>query len=228
MSISIKPNGQTRAQQFGLYWGTTTVGIVCKNGIIFATDTRVVQGPTLVAHKYGKKVYMVDNHAAITIAGAVADAQALVDALRYQSRVYKLERNAQMPVSSLANVASIIMFRTRITPLEIQALIGGIDHHGPRLFQIDPFGGMSNETCAATGSGSPVALGFLEASIRNEVTMEESIPLAVQSILVAMSRDSATGNDFDVATIDEGGYKEFSLEEKNEISKMLSRRNNRA
>ncbi len=33
--------------------GTTTVGVVCKDGVILASDTRVTMG-FYVAHKYGK------------------------------------------------------------------------------------------------------------------------------------------------------------------------------
>ncbi|MEM2841851.1 MAG: proteasome subunit beta [Thermoproteota archaeon] len=227
MSVPTKLNVRGYGGNFDPYHGTTTVGIVCKDGVVFATDTRVIQGPTLVAHKYGKKVHMIDKHVAITIAGGVADAQALIDVLRYQSRVYKLERNVPIPVSSIANFASIVMFRMRMMPLEIQALIGGIDHHGPSLVQLDPFGGLSNESFAATGSGSPVALGFLEANIKGTLTTEDSIKIAAQSVLVAMSRDTATGNDFDIAVIDKGGYKELGLKEKEEISKEISKRGTR-
>jgi hypothetical protein len=35
--------------------GTTTVGVVCKDGVILASDTRVTMG-YYIAHKFGKKV----------------------------------------------------------------------------------------------------------------------------------------------------------------------------
>jgi len=41
--------------------GTTTVGVVCKDGVILASDTRVTMG-FYVAHKQGKKVYQIDDH----------------------------------------------------------------------------------------------------------------------------------------------------------------------
>ena len=58
--------------------GTTTIGIVCKNSVVFATDTRAVMGYS-VAHKNVRKVYPIEKHLAITIAGGVADAQRVVD-----------------------------------------------------------------------------------------------------------------------------------------------------
>ena len=58
--------------------GTTTVGVVCKDGVILASDTRVTMG-FFVAHHKGKKVYKIDDHIAMTISGNVADAQRAVD-----------------------------------------------------------------------------------------------------------------------------------------------------
>jgi len=224
MPVPVESNVVSGDSRFDPYRGTTTVGIVCKNGLVFATDTRVTQGSSFIAHKHGKKVFMIDSHAGVTIAGGVADAQAVVDALRYQARVYRIERNIPMPISSLSNIASLIMFQKRFEPLQIQALIGGLDHHGPTLFQLDPFGGVSHEIFAGTGSGSPVALGFLEANIGDGISIEECIPIAAQSITVAMNRDTATGNDFDIAIIDEGGYRELDADGKNMISEKIIKR----
>ncbi len=60
--------------------GTTTIGVTCKDGVVLATDTRATMG-YFIAHKHAKKVYPIADHLAMTIAGAVADAQAMVDIL---------------------------------------------------------------------------------------------------------------------------------------------------
>ena len=52
--------------------GTTTMGLVCSDGIVLGTDTRATLG-TFVAHKRAKKVFSIDDHVAMTIAGGVAD-----------------------------------------------------------------------------------------------------------------------------------------------------------
>ncbi|MEM0162686.1 MAG: proteasome subunit beta, partial [Thermoproteota archaeon] len=106
----------------------------------------------------------------------------------------------------------------------IQAIIGGYDMFGPSLFQIDPFGGITQENFVSTGSGSPVALGVLESNLKKEkVEEKEAVEVAVEAVLTAMSRDTATGNDFDVAIIDEKGYRELKENEKNEILKAVKR-----
>ena len=66
--------------------GTTTIGVVCKNGVILSSDTRVTMG-YFVAHKKGKKIYKIDDHLAMTIAGTVADAQWTVDVLKVNAQL---------------------------------------------------------------------------------------------------------------------------------------------
>lgn len=205
----------------GAMWGTTTIGVTCKDGIVFVTDTRVVQGATFVAHKTGKKVHKIDDHVAMTMAGGVADAQALLDILRYQAKIFRLERGSIIPVRSISNIASLVLFRNRLAPMAVQALIGGLDQHGPELYQVDPFGGATKEDFMSTGSGSPVALGFLEANMRKAMGAKEVVPLAVKAVLMAMNRDTATGNDFEVVIVDPKGYRELSMEDKASIAENI-------
>ncbi|MEM2459362.1 MAG: proteasome subunit beta, partial [Candidatus Bathyarchaeia archaeon] len=88
--------------------GTTTIGVVCKDGVILASDTRVTMG-NYIAHKHGKKVYKIDDHLAMTIAGTVADAQRAVDILTANAQLYKLNTNRPMPVSAAARLIANVL-----------------------------------------------------------------------------------------------------------------------
>ena len=89
--------------------GTTTIGVICKNGVILASDTRVTMG-YYVAHKYGKKVYKIDDHLGMTIAGTVADAQKVVDILTANAHLYRINMNRPIPVSSAARIIANLLF----------------------------------------------------------------------------------------------------------------------
>ncbi|MDH5794364.1 MAG: proteasome subunit beta, partial [Candidatus Bathyarchaeota archaeon] len=97
--------------------GTTTIGIVCKDGIILASDTRVTMG-FYVAHKHGKKIYKIDDHLAMTIAGSLADAQRIVDILMANAQLYKLNMGRPLPVSSAARFVANLLFSARYVPLQ--------------------------------------------------------------------------------------------------------------
>src|SRR2546429_4738114 len=151
-----------RARKLQVLKGTTTIGVVCHDGIVLTTDTRATMG-SFVAHKHAKKVYRIDQHIAMTIAGVVGDTQAIVEMLRANSALYRLDLARPMPINSAARLVSNVLFQSRYYPLRVQALIGGMDDTGGHIFMLDPLGSMMEEKFVSTGSGSPVAYGGLRA-----------------------------------------------------------------
>jgi len=193
--------------------GTTTVGIVCSDGIVMATDTRATMG-YFIAHKRAKKVYEIDDHVAMTIAGVVGDAQTMVELLRANSKLYRFEHGKNMPIPSAARLAAYVLFNSRYVPLILQGLIGGIDEEGPHIFAVDPLGSLTEERVVATGSGSPVAYGVLESQIKEGMSVKEVVPVVITAVKSAMKRDAASGDSFDVALVTSQGYRELTEEEK--------------
>jgi len=193
--------------------GTTTIGVVCKDGVVLATDTRATMG-YFIAHKHAKKVHPVAEHLAMTIAGAVGDAQAMVDILKANAEIYRLQHGVVMPVSAAARLVANILFSARLMPFVLQALIGGVDSTGPRIFALDPLGSVTEETCVSTGSGSPIAYGVLEAQFKEGMSVKETIPVVLKAVTSAMKRDSASGDSWDIAVVTKEGYRELSEEEK--------------
>jgi proteasome beta subunit len=196
--------------------GTTTIGVVCKDGVILASDTRVTMG-FYIAHKFGKKVYKIDDHLGMTIAGTVADAQKVVDILIANAQLYKINMNRPMPVSSAARLVANLLFSARYVPLATQVLIGGIDQTGPHVFNLDPFGSLTEEKSVSTGSGSPIAYGVLEDKYREDMSIKELLPIIVKAVNAAMKRDVASGNSYNVTVIDKNGYRELTDEEKSKL-----------
>ena len=193
--------------------GTTTIGIVCSDGVVFATDTRAMMG-YFVAHKHAKKVYPIDDHLAMTIAGAVGDAQMVVEILKANAQLYRYERGKPMPVSSAARLVGNVLFSARVAPLILQALIGGMDESGGRIYALDPLGSVTEEKCVSTGSGSPIAYGVLESQFKEGMSVKDTVPIVIRAIDSAMKRDAGSGDSFDVALVTSKGYRELGEEEK--------------
>jgi proteasome beta subunit len=196
--------------------GTTTIAVVCKNGVILASDTRVTMG-FYVASKHGKKIYQIDDHLAMTIAGTVADAQRTVDILTVNAQLYKLNMGRPIPVSSAARLIANLLFSSRYVPLLTQILLGGLDDSGPHVFSLDPFGSLTEEKCVATGSGSPIAYGILEDKYKEDMPVDKVLPIIVKAVNSAMKRDAASGDNFNIAVIDQKGYRELSEDERNQF-----------
>lgn len=205
--------------------GTTTIGIACSNGVVLATDTRAIAGTYFIAHKKVRKIIKIDEHLALTIAGGVADAQNVVDVLKYYTNLYRLERKKPMPVKSAARLVSNVFFQSRLFPLIADVLVGGFDKdEGAKVFNVDLFGSLTEEKAVSTGSGSPVAYGIIESEYKDKIDVNKGVEIAVKAVTAAMKRNAGTGDSFDVCIIDENGYRELSDEEKEEILKRISGR----
>jgi len=196
--------------------GTTTVGVVCTDGVILSSDTRVTMG-YFVAHKKGKKIYQIDDHIAMTISGSVADAQRVVEILKVNAKLYKLNNGRPIPIKAASRLAANLLFSARLAPLIAQILVGGVDTTGPHVFALDPFGSLTEEKCVATGSGSPIAYGVLEDKYKEGAQIKDVLPVVVRAVDSAMKRDIASGDNFDIAIITKKGYRSLSTEEKKEI-----------
>lgn len=195
--------------------GTTTVGVVCSDGVILGTDTRATMG-AYIASKHAKKVYKITDRLAMTVAGGVAAAQKMVDILKANATLFELDNSRPMPVSAAARLIANILFSNREVgmPLPLQVLIGGFDDSGPHIFNLDPLGSLTEEKVVSTGSGSPIAYGVLEDQYRAERAIDEMLPIVVRAIDSAMKRDVASGDSFDIVIITERGFKELSMDEK--------------
>ncbi|MEM2054598.1 MAG: proteasome subunit beta, partial [Candidatus Anstonellales archaeon] len=141
--------------------GTTTIGFVISEGVILATDKRASMG-YYIASKNVNKIAKIDDHIGMTIAGSVGDAQFLIRHLQNVSRMYRVDNEKAIPVKSLVNYLSNILFYYRYySPFLIQLIIGGYDSE-PRLFNVDMAGGVTEEKYTATGSGTTFAISVLE------------------------------------------------------------------
>ncbi len=199
--------------------GTTTVGLLFDGGVVLATDRRVTAGH-FIAHSKGKKIHKIDDNVGMTISGVVADAQAMIDILRFHVRIYKMERGAMMPLKAVATLASNIFFAYRLYPLIADVIIAGVDE-APGLYNIDLFGSLSSDDYISTGSGSPIAYGILEAEYHKGMGADDAVKLAAKAVHYAMRRDSASGDGIDMAVIDRSGYRELTSEEKRRVIESL-------
>jgi len=71
--------------------GATTVGIVCKDGVILASERRVNYGYFIMS-KSGKKVFKIADTVGAACAGIIADMQILVREVAAHLSIYSYER----------------------------------------------------------------------------------------------------------------------------------------
>ncbi len=194
--------------------GTTTCALTCKDGVVLAADTRASAG-FFIADRHVMKIQKVDDHLGMTIAGGVADAQNLVDLMRYNANIFRLQNKEPMPIKSAARLVSNVLFNQRYFPYYVQLIMAGYTaKEGPQIYNIDLFGSLSTEKFISTGSGSPVAYGYLESEYKEGLSVNEAYKVAMHTIAAAIRRNAGTGDNINVVIVDKNGWRELSKEQK--------------
>ena len=193
--------------------GTTTMGVICKEAVILATESQATMG-NYVASKDTPKLYKVSNNVGMTISGGVADCQNVVRTLQALIRLRILDLNRQISVKSITQLTSVMLFQNRMFPYISMLLLGGYDEKGPHLYSLDPFGSLLEESkFASVGSGSVVGIGVLESAYKENLTVAEGINLVKRAIDAARKRDTASGGPIQVAVIDNNGLRFEEIKE---------------
>jgi proteasome beta subunit len=191
--------------------GTTTVGIVCKDGIVLAADNRATSG-YLIAQKDTLKVVNITDKIAVTMAGTVSDAQLLIRLLKSELKLKEVRTNIEPSVSDAANLMARMVYsnirKMSMVPGVAHFIMAGVDEEGARLYDIFPDGTLTEyKDYISSGSGSVMAYGVLESEFKSGLSVDEGIDLAFKCINAAISRDIASGNGIDVYTITNDGAK---------------------
>ena len=199
--------------------GTTTLGMVCKDGVVLASETRATMG-NMIAHKYADKIYKLDDNLGMTTAGLVGDDQAIARYVKAEVELHRMKTGSYMSVKSAATLTSTILHSNRYYPFFVGLIIGGVTGNIPSVYGLDAAGGMTEDKFVSIGSGSPFALGVLEDYFEDGLSISEANDIAIRAIRAAMERDSASGGKAVVVNITPKGY--VKLEDK-EIEKRWSK-----
>src|SRR3989344_3497042 len=126
--------------------GTTTVGILCKEGVVLAADKRAT-ADHLIADKSVTKVVRLADNIAVTIAGGVSDIQMILKLTKAELELKRI-RTKQLPsVKEAANLFAGIVYqniRKYSTIIGVSHfIIGGVDSDGFHLYDVSPDGAVA-------------------------------------------------------------------------------------
>jgi len=202
---------QSQPNQGGYAWipGATTIGVVCRDGVILASEKRVAYG-YLVISKGGKKVFKITDRIGAACAGLVADMQILSREIEAQANLFSMEVGRPISVRAAAKLMANVLFNRRYAPLITQTIVAGLDEEGASLYVLDVLGSLISDKYAAVGSGTEIAVGVLEEGYKEDMTLSEAKQLVTRAIKSAISRDVMSGDGVDFLTITKDGAAEES------------------
>ncbi len=202
-------NLDEKALEKAIQSGTTTVGIITKDGVVMGTESQATAGYT-VASKQAKKLFEINNYTAATISGGVADCQYIVNQLRALSRLKEVEEERVPEPKYVASICRNILFSGRTYFLSMM-IVGGysLREKSGNLYGIDLLGTLYEEDkFISFGSGSPFSLGVLEAEWKPNMTKNAGLELIKTAITSSRERDAGSGYEIQLCTIDKDGFKQ--------------------
>ncbi|MBI2148585.1 proteasome subunit beta [Candidatus Woesearchaeota archaeon] len=192
--------------------GTTTVGVVCKDGIVLGADRKVTLGGMIVSNKKFEKVIILNEDLAVTVAGLVSDVQLLVKLIKAQIKLDEFRRNRKIRVKEAANLLSNLVYQNvrKFSTIEgiTGFLLGGRDKEGLYLYQLGMDGSLTKfDDYVSDGSGMLFATGVLEANFKDNMGIDDAVKLVVSALNASVQRDAASGAGCDVVLVTKDGTK---------------------
>jgi len=197
--------------------GTTTLVLLCKDGIVLAADKRATSG-YLISHKKFDKIISITDNIAVTVAGTVSDVQLMAKYIRAELKLKEIRTDRENSVKEAANLLSMMVYgnirKLSLIPGISHFLLGGKDDTGFHIYDLAPDGSIIDvDDYTTSGSGSVMVYGVLETLYKKNMSVDEGVKLAVKSVNAAVQRDIASGNGINIVTITKEGIKKVLSKE---------------
>lgn len=196
--------------------GTTTLGLVYKDGVVLAGDKRVSAGNLVFSHL--QKIDKLSKSIGIAMAGSVADVQTLIKIMQSEIALYEIRSGTKMSTKAVVGLFATLLFNNRFSLMGSGFIVGGYDTK-PEIYSLETAGSKIPDKYTSIGSGSVVALGVLESEYKDDMSEDEAIKLAHKAVSTAIKRDIYTGDGVDIVLVDKKGYRKLSEQE---VNKTLS------
>ena len=197
--------------------GSTALGIVTKEGIVFMADKRIVD--KLVVPESVEKIFEIDEHIGATASGIISDARLLIEEARVKAQQHRITYDTPIDVLSIVKrIASIKQMFTQsggLRPFGVSLLIGGIDNGKPVLFETDPTGIYFEYRASVIGEGETVIEEFLHKNYKPELTLRQGFRLGLKGLLMLLKEGEFDRNRIDGAyiSIKDCKYRKFTKKE---------------
>lgn len=142
--------------------GSAAIGLRSKTHVVLACVNKA--NSELSSHQ--KKIFKVDDHIGVAIAGLTADGRVLSRYMRSECINYSFTYESPLPVGrlvvQLADKAQVCTQRSWKRPYGVGLLVAGLDESGAHLYYNCPSGNYFEYQAFAIGSRSQAAKTYLE------------------------------------------------------------------
>ncbi|UKJ88283.2 proteasome subunit beta type [Theileria orientalis] len=187
--------------------GTTICGVMAKDAVVLAADTRATQG-IIVADKNCSKLHKIADNIYCAGAGVAADLEHTTLWLANNIELARLNTKKQPRVQMCLSMLIHELFKYQGYK-QCALIIGGVDYTGPHLFSVSPHGSSDSLPFCTMGSGSLNAMTVLEEGYFDGMSIEEATNLVVKAISSGITNDLGSGGNVDVVTLNKEGSNHY-------------------
>lgn len=178
--------------------GTTVLAIKHQAGVVIAGDRRATEG-FQIADRRIEKVFKIDEHSAMAIAGAAGPCIEM--ARLFQTELEHYEKLEGVTLSCEGKANKLGQMVKANLPMVFQGLVVlpiyvGYDHkrNAGRIFKYDITGGRYEESdYHAIGSGGKDARNVMREHFRKDLSEEDALSVALRALYTAADEDVGTG-----------------------------------
>jgi 20S proteasome subunit alpha 6 len=206
--------------------GSAAVGLCSKTHAVLVA----VKRSSGELASYQKKIFMIDDHMGIAIAGLTSDARVLCNYMRTEAMRSKMLYNRPLPtgriVSALADKAQVNTQHYGGRPYGVGLLVIGYDTTGPHLFECSPSGNNFAYRAMAIGSRAQSAKTYLERHYEafDDANLELLVQHGLRALQATLQQDKQLSVDnVDVAIVGEG--QPFTIVDRDTLAGYLARLN---
>ena len=190
--------------------GTTIVGLVYKDGVVLASDTRATAG-SIIGDKNCQKLHYLAPNMWWAGCGTAADCDHFTEMIKRDLELHRLNTGCQSRMATAITKMSNHLFNY-MGHIGWGIILGGIDVKGPQLWSVDPHGHTLCLPYLTMGSGSLAADSILETYYKEEngeicLTEEEAIEICSKAIEGGIYHDLGSGSNVDYVVINKNGHK---------------------
>ena len=203
-SIMFSPDGRLLQVEYAkktVKQGTSTLGIVCKDGVLLVADKRITD--KLIVPSSIEKVYQIDEHIGASASGILSDGRILIERSQVTAQQHKVTYDEPISVADVVKeISNLKQAYTQVggaRPFGVSILFAGVDKDGARLFVTDPTGIYFEYKATAIGEGDSDIKEVLDREYKESMDLEEGLKLAIRALKKFL------GKDFDINRID-GAY----------------------
>uniref|UniRef100_A0A023GGX0 Proteasome subunit alpha type n=1 Tax=Amblyomma triste TaxID=251400 RepID=A0A023GGX0_AMBTT len=165
----------------------TAVALRGRDGIVFAVEKLVTS--KLYEAGANKRIFTVDWHVGVAVAGLLADAKQVVETARVEASNYRSEYGSAIPLRYLKDRVALYMHAytlySAVRPFGSSVLLGSYDSlDGPQLYCIDPSGTSWGYFGCAIGKARQAAKTEMEKLNMKDLDCRQLIKEAARIIYV--------------------------------------------